>query len=260
MKILHFADIHAQGHDLEEIKKCGCFILDQAQRENPDLIVFSGDAFERSDVKFDSDPVRFIFYLFSRLADIAPVSAIIGTPFHDGRAIEVLEHVQAAFPIRVTAGSPEQLCLYDGDFSLVHPANKIVPDIIISAMPAPTKKWFKTESSIQVGETEISKELTKIFAGFATLAEQYDCPHILNGHFNVSGSFVSGTQTLTGVDIEVSRDQIGMGNFDLAALGHIHQNQLIGDNIFFSGGVANHTWGEMGAKGFYIHELTNIPD
>jgi len=252
MKILHFSDIHAQGQSLDEVKKCCCFIVDQARKEYPDLIVFAGDAFESSEVRLDSAPVKFIFWLFSELACVAPVVAIAGTPSHDGKATEVLAHINATFPLYVVSNGPEQLSLEDG---LIGEGISSRPEAIISCVPAPTKRWFKTDSDIQKGETEIAQALSKIFAGFGAVAQEHACPHILLGHFDVAGSFVTGTQTLTGVDVQVSKDQIGLANADLVCLGHIHLRQQIGENIFFPGGIANHTWGEQGKKGFYIHEL-----
>lgn len=256
MKILHLSDIHAKGSNLAEINKVCSFIVDQARKENPDLIIHAGDTFDRSDIDLDSQAVKFMFWFFSALADVAPVSIIIGTKSHDGSASSVFEHIRAAFPIHVS-DMPEQVLLFQGEFldppGPFRPDWTARPDAILSILPAPTKKFFQTESSIQVGETEIARGITKILAGFGVTAAEYDCPHILSGHFNVSGAFVSGTQTLTGVDIEVSRQQIDMGNFDLVCLGHIHKAQQIGDNIFFAGAVSNNTWGEMDTKGFYLH-------
>ena len=257
MKILHLSDIHAQHQGFAEIKKCCDFIIDTAAAEQPDLIIHSGDTFENSDIRLDSEVVKYIFSFFTGLADIAPVSAIIGTPSHDGKAIEVLNHVKAAHPIHVTSEAPEQLFLVDGRLTtepFVGMPGRMY-QAIISAFPAPSKRWYQTDSPINTGEMEIAQGITKIMAAFGAVADSYDCAHILNGHFNVTGAFVSGTQVLTGVDVEISQDQIAMEKFDLAALGHIHKKQQIGENIFFAGGIANHTWGEMGAKGFYIHEF-----
>jgi len=257
MKILHLSDIHAQHQGFPEIKKCCDFIIDTARGERPDLIIFSGDTFESSDIRLDSEVVKYIFSFFTQMADIAPISAIVGTPSHDGKAIEVLNHIKAKYQIHVTAEAPEQLFFADGEFqTTVNPSRSQTGyDAIISAFPAPTKKWFQTDSPINTGEMEIAQGITKIMAAFGVVAEGYDCPHILNAHWNVSGAFVSGTQTLTGVDIEVSQDQMALGNFDLGCLGHIHKAQALGDNIYFAGGIANHTWGEMDEKGFYIYEL-----
>jgi len=259
MKILHFADIHAQGPTLEEVKKCCCFLLEQARKENPDLIIFAGDAFESAEVRLDSAPAKFMFWLFSELACVAPIVAITGTPSHDGRAAEVFEHIRAAFPIHVTADAPEQLLLMDGEFLALsgrvpdEPTDR--PDAIISAFPAPSKKWFQSPETIQGSEKAIAQELSKLFAHFSNTASDFAAPHILVGHWNVTGAYVSGRQTLTGVDIEVSRDQMELADADLVCLGHIHLRQQIGENIFFAGSTQNNTWGEMHEAGFWIHDV-----
>jgi len=255
MRILHFSDSHLSGPNLAEANPCCKFIIDTARKEDPDLIVFTGDLFDRADVSLDSAAVKFAFYLFKSLADVAPVAAIIGTPSHDGKAAEVLEHIEAAFPIHVTADGPEQLWLHHGEFGDLRTlaTDSMPPDAIISTIPAPTKKFFKTDSSIQEGETDIATAMSAIFAGFGASAEPYGCPHILLGHWNVTGAFVSGSQTLTGMDVEISKDQMALGNFDLVCLGHIHKAQQIGDNIFMAGSTQNNNWGEQDPKGFYLH-------
>jgi DNA repair exonuclease SbcCD nuclease subunit len=121
--------------------------------------------------------------------------------------------------------------------------------------PAPTKQFFNSNSDIKGADNEIAQAVSGIFAGFAAQAKQYDYPHILVGHWNVSGAMVSETQVLTGVDVEISKDQMGLAEANLICLGHIHKSQQIGNNIFFSGSTQNNTWGEMSEPGFYMHEL-----
>ncbi len=252
MKILHFSDIHAQRQGFPEIKKCCDFIIDTAAAEQLDLIIFSGDTFEHADIRLDSEVVKYVFEFFTKLADIAPVSAIIGTPSHDGKAIEVLNHVKARYSIHVTSEAPEQLFFNSGEF-YSGPISE--PSAIISCFPAPTKRWFRSDDTIQNDEQAIAKGISTIMASFGAVAAEYACIHILNAHWNCTGAFVSGIQTLTGVDIEVSRDQMALGNFDLGCLGHIHKAQAIDDHLFFAGSIQNNTWGEQDTKGFYIHEI-----
>jgi len=76
------------------------------------------------------------------------------------------------------------------------------------------------------------------------------------GHFQVGGAFISETQQLTGVDIEISKDQLALAQADVICLGHIHKRQQIGDNIFYSGSIYRQNFGELEEKGFYIHETS----
>lgn len=258
MKILHLADIHARDADINEVEICLGHIIYMAKKERPDLIINAGDTFDSQDVKLDSKSTRLIFDVFSELADIAPVAGIIGTPSHDGKAATVLSHIRAEYPVYIAA-HPDQIYLYE-DGALEHGVlNRMGGPLVaaISLIPAPTKQFFKTDSDIKGSDFEIAQAMNALFAGFGANVEDLggDIPHILVGHWNVTGSLISETQTLTGVDIEISKDQMALANADLVCLGHIHMHQQIGKNIFFSGSIYRNNYGEMDDKGFYIHEM-----
>ena len=259
MKILHLADIHARDKDIIEIERCLHYIVATAYKEKPDLIINAGDTFDSQHIKADSISAKLIFRIFKDLADIAPVAVLIGTPFHDGQTAEILSYIKARYPVWVSA-KPEQLYLAEGDLN-IDPSELDAPvqapvEAVISMAPAPTKQYFNTNSDIKGSDAEIAVEMSKIFAGFAAQAEAYKIvPHILVGHWNTTGSLISETQTLTGVDIEISRDQMALTNADLVALGHIHKPQKLEPNIFYSGSIYRTNWGETEDKGFYIHEL-----
>ncbi len=257
MKILHLADIHARDKDIGEIEKCLQHIVPVAREEQPDIIINAGDTFDAAGIKADSQSAKLIFHIFQELANIAPVAVLIGTPFHDGQTAEILRYIKARYPVHVSA-RPEQLYLCEGDLNadssgINAPAQAPV-EAVISMCPAPTKQFFNTNSDIKGSDAEIAVEMSKMFAGFAAQAEAYDAPHILVGHWNTTGSLISETQTLCGVDIEISKDQMALANAGLVCLGHIHKQQKLEPNIFYSGSIYRTTWGEMDDKGFYIHE------
>ena len=263
MKILHLADIHARDKDIVEIERCLHYIVAIAYKEKPDLIINAGDTFDSQHIKADSQAAKLIFRIFKDLADIAPMAVLIGTPFHDGQTAEILRYIKSKYPVWVST-RPEQLYLAEGDLNtdpseLDAPAQAPV-EAVISMCPAPTKQFFNTQSDIKGSDAEIAVEMSKIFAGFASQASAYDCAHhILVGHWNTTGSLISETQTLTGVDIEISRDQMALANSDLVCLGHIHKPQKLEPNIFYSGSIYRTNWGETEDKGFYIYEIGQIP-
>lgn len=262
MKILHMADIHARDKDIEEIESCLQHVVSVAETEQPDIIINAGDTFDSQNIKADSESVKLIFRIFAELANIAPVAVLIGTPSHDGQAAETFEYIKARYPVWVST-RPEQLYFCEGDLNIdssaLYAPAQVPVEAVISLCPAPTKQFFNTNSDIKGSDSEIAVEMSKMFAGFAAQAEAYNCPHILVGHWNTTGSLISETQTLTGVDIEISKEQIGLANADLVCLGHIHKAQQLGDNIFYSGSIYRTTWGEMDDKGFYVHEIDQIP-
>jgi len=262
LKILHLADIHARDKDIAEIERCLHHIVATAYKEKPDLIINAGDTFDSAGIKADSKSAKLIFRIFKDLADIAPVAVLIGTPSHDGQTAETLKYIKARYPVWVST-RPEQLYLAEGDLNadpseLRAPAQAPV-EAAISMIPAPTKQFFNANSDIKGSDAEIAVEMSKMFAGFAAQAEAYKCPHILCGHWNTTGSLISETQTLTGVDIEISTEQMALANANLVCLGHIHKSQQLKGNVFYSGSIYRNNWGEMDDKGFYIHEIGQIP-
>ena len=51
--------------------------------------------------------------------------------------------------------------------------------------------------------------MSGIFAGFGAKSAEFDCPHIAAGHISMGGAYISETQTLIGVDIEITKELIG---------------------------------------------------
>jgi exonuclease SbcD len=246
MKILHTADWHADAN-LKEFKKVSGFLIEKAREEEPDLIIIAGDVFDSRDIKLDSEACKAVFKVVYNLSEIAPVAIITGTPRHEGTATESLIFASAEHNIAVSA-RPEQLFLKEGqlyrEFTLTD------PDAIISMVPTPTKQYM------QGTDDEISQALTPIFAGFGASASEYYCPHIGVYHGTIRGAALSETQVMVGRDIEITKDQIALGNFDLFLCGHIHLKQKIEPNIYYSGSLFANNFGETQDHGFYVHEIT----
>ncbi len=259
MKIIHSADWHYNDRDHDEIENCVDFMIANALVEKPDLFVISGDITDSQNLKLDSRSAKTICRQFSEMADIAPVVNIIGTPSHDGKSAEILRYVKGIFPIHISE-KPEQIYLVKGGRLTDCSGLKYVDDdsiqTVITQIPTPTKQYFQADSEIEVGDKAISDAMTALFGAFGATAQQYKCPHILNGHFQVGGAFISETQQLVGRDIEISGDQLAMAEATICCLGHVHLSQKVGSNIFYSGSIYRKTFGETEDKGFYIHEVS----
>lgn len=258
MKILHFADAHARDKDIDEIRKCLAHIITTAREEKPDLIVFAGDAFHSRNVKLDSQAAKLIMATFSDLSDIAPVAAVLGTPSHDGRAPEILSMVRGKYPVHV-ATQPEQIYFFNGEFFTLDKAPQYVNmGAVISLCPQPTKEFWQGNGSIRQTDQEIAQAMSAVFAGFGGMAAQFNCPHVLVGHFTVKGSQTSTGQVMIGREIEISKDQLELAHAELICLGHIHKAQQMGSGLcaYYSGSIYRENWGEVEDKGFYLHEVT----
>lgn len=256
LKILHMSDEHTREKDIDEAEKCLNFIIETAKKEAVDLIVSAGDWFDSQEIKLDSKSARLAVRVVSELADIAPVAIIIGTSSHDGKSPEILQFARGEYPVWV-ASMPEQIFLYHGFFLKSLEGCSDLPAAVISLIPQPAKQFFQTNSGIADSDQEIGAAMSGLFSGFGVQAEGFGCPHILVGHFNVTGSELSNGQVRTGMDIEVSVEQIDFARPGLVCLGHIHKSQEIGprSHVFYSGSIYHQNWGELEPKGFYIHEI-----
>jgi DNA repair exonuclease SbcCD nuclease subunit len=257
MKILHTADIHCREKDIDEINHCLNFILATAETEKPDLAVIAGDVFDSRDVKIDSRSARAAISFVSALADICPVAIVLGTPSHDGQAPEIMRYARGNCPIRV-ASTPEQIILSGREF-LTEEDNVgygLQPDAILTLIPTPTKQFFQTSSGIEGSDKEIGQAMSGLFAGFGAQAAAYPgVPHIMVGHWSVNGCRLANGQIRTGMDIEVSVDQMNLTGAELHLLGHIHKAQQLGERTFYSGPIYSTKIDEEGPMGFYIHEF-----
>ena len=260
LRIIHSADWHYNDRDHDEIEKCVDFMITKAMEGKPDLFVISGDITDSQNLKLDSRSAKTICRQFSEMADIAPVVNIIGTPSHDGKSSEILRYVKGTFPIHVSE-KPEQIYLIQGgglvDSSGLADVNAAQVKAVITQIPTPTKQYFQADSGINVGDKAISNAMTAIFGAAGITAKEHPCPHIINGHFQVGGAYISETQQLVGRDIEISSDQLAMAEADVICMGHIHKVQRIRENIFYSGSIHRKTFGETEDKGFYIHEISS---
>jgi exonuclease SbcD len=254
MRIFHTADIHASEANIQEVKKCCDFTLQKAITEKPDLVIIAGDVFDSRDIKLDTQACKYIFQFVNKLSEVAPVCVVTGTPKHEGFATENLIFASSFEHNIIVSTGPEQLFLWDGQ--LYHNPTDCLEglsfkfDAVISMLPTPTKQFM------QGTDDQISQALTPIFAGFGATASEYNCPHIGVYHGTIRGATACNGQSMIGRDIEISREQIALANFDILCCGHIHLHQEIDYYIFFSGSLFGTNYGETDTKGFYIHEIS----
>lgn len=254
MKILHIADEHLRDRNIEEIEKCIDFIVATARSEIPNMIISAGDLFDSQDIKMGSRSALTAIGFISALADIAPVAIVLGTSSHDGKAPEILRFARGAHPI-IVAATPMQVYLEEGGL-FDRPAGDKNPEAVVTLIPQPTKQFFQTRAGIEASDLEIGHAMSGLFAGFGAQAAAYPgVPHVLAGHWNVNGCRLANGQIRTGMDIEVSVDQMNMGNFDLGCLGHIHKAQTLGEKYFYSGPIYSTKIDEEGPMGFWVHAI-----
>lgn len=266
MKILHTADWHFSKKVYEELVKCLMFLLNYAIKNKPDLFLISGDITDSKNLTLDSESARFIFFIINKMLDIAPVAIVIGTPSHDGHAALALRECRGKYPILVS-DMPGQY-IYDAGLDVASgnhgkwlsmddiQNSSFRADFIITQIPQPTKQYFINDLSVEDNEKAIGNAMGMMFAAFGHKAALLNgVPHIANGHGQIGGAFISETQQLIGLDIEVSKAQLKTLNAELICYGHIHKAQDMGDGIFYAGSPTRTNHGEKEDKGFYIHTL-----
>jgi len=256
IKIAHTADWHLNDPNHDEIVRVIDFMVADIHSQKPDLIVIAGDLTESRNTRLESRSARTIISTVLTLSRIAPVIIISGTPSHDGLCPEILRGIDERVYVSTY---PEMLVVSDGVFKSYSPFEVYKEgSVFISTLPTPTKQHFNSDSSIAESDSEIAKAISGILTGFGIMAGQMKTvgiPHIHVGHYQVSGAFVSETQTLTGVDIDIHPDQIEAARADVVCLGHIHKAQVIRDSIVYSGGITRNTFGELDEKGYYLHTI-----
>jgi DNA repair exonuclease SbcCD nuclease subunit len=208
MKILHTADWHIDANIIEA-GRCLKFLVQEASRIEPHLVVISGDMFNSADVRLDSHAARLAMKTVRSLAKYSAngVVILIGTPSHDGLAATIFDEM----PKVIVADKPNSI-IYD-------PIVAGEKHLVVSCLPQPTKQYLESAldadgvitsgGDIEDVNQAMSVKLTAICTGFGAARAQYeDAIHICLGHFTVRGAKISPTQQMIGYDIELSTFQL----------------------------------------------------
>lgn len=244
--ILHSADWHVCDDFYKDAEKCLEYLVGITATVQPNLIVISGDIYESRQIRQESRSARLAISTIRRLASLAPVAIVLGTPSHDGNAPLLLSAINQRHPVWI-ADRPASTTIKKDD-------NEIA---FVSALPAFTKQYFQTTANIEDADKEITRELAALFAQFGAdyRLKRNAIPHILLGHWQTIGAYIHPDQPMSGLEIEVPRTHIEMANPAIACLGHLHAAQKVGENIFYPGSLFPTDFGEMEKKGFWVHDL-----
>lgn len=242
MKFIHFADVHLGMENfgrldaktgihsrIVDFLKSMDFLCETVEKEQPDFILFCGDAFKTR------TPNPTLVSLFAarvqRLADVAPLIMIVGN--HDRQkggsekkhSIQIFEELEARNEIVVCDAVD---CIE-------------VSDAVVIALP-----WIY-DNDVET----TSRRLQHIVK-----AQNIGKHLILAGHCTVEGSG-TGHHTFYVEDEDVYPLNL-FDAFDYVALGHIHRHQILQTSppIVYSGSMERVDWGERhDPKGFVIVEL-----
>jgi len=273
LKVGHVSDAHFQNTKLlPGIIRCGDFIVQRMEKEEPDLICVAGDTldFYKGDIQLGSPAARAATDFVFRLAQIAPLAVVRGTVNHDGTdSLLDFERLKTRFPIRVSDKLEQVLWCPDDGFIVLRSTDKGYccerAKAIISFLPAVNKAGLLaagTDGGVDDTNRETENLLRDVIAGWGIRNAQATTDGlvpILVAHLTVIGSRFSSGQVAIGREIEASLGDLMLGNFRLGCLGHVHASQEWqgpGWWIGYSGSIERLDYAEMESKGVYIHELS----
>lgn len=261
MKVLHTGDWHIgqfkgpveNGVNLrsQDTKECLEYMVEEAQKNHPDLVCISGDVFHQEQI----GPVRMSYEIITAAQIIEQLSksaklviVMRGTPNHDGsgqyRVLEkILEHNKKV----IVVTTPQVVS---------------TPVADIACIPGFDKQEFRAKFPGLCAEDEnltwtkyISEMVLSLKAGCRS-----EVPSILMAHYTVPGCNMESGQTafFTNFEPVIPREALQAAEYDGVFLGHIHRPQRVFNlkNVFYSGAINMMNFNDEGQnRGFYIHEF-----
>ncbi len=262
MRILHTADWHvgelngpvADGKNarLMDTLACADYLVQQAQREKPDVILISGDLFDKSKLWSDTmlNLISAVAVRLRLLAEVAPTILMFGTANHDSR--QAFENISfMMIPNLIIISTPQLLTV-----------GTAAGPLQVGAVPGLDKGYFRTKLPGMSPEQEnqvCSQMLEEIVTGLSVQLDEH-VPSVLMAHYTVVGCELdNGQHVFSQSDVVLPREALEASDFDLVCLGHIHRIQQIEHMrkpVFYSGAINGLTFNEEGQdKGFWLHNI-----
>lgn len=261
MKILHSGDIHigefpgpvADGINARLLDTLNCmdFLAQTADEQEVDAIIIAGDLFHKSKLWADEMlwEVQKATDWLNKLAHIAPVILLYGTPNHD--------NMEAFNTIR-KLGHPNLYIFTQPDVRMVQTKSG---SLQVAALPGFDKGYFRSKMPGLSAEEENSmftQELSNCIMGLSAAVDP-SIPSVLVSHYTVVGcQYENGDHIFMQNEVVLTPSTIDSTPFDLIALGHIHRAQKVdtcSKPTYYCGSINALTFNEEGQeKGFWIHE------
>ena len=256
-KIAHLADLHFRKEKADDILIALDSFEYKAREEHVRLIAISGDIWDGATQNTEGSMFPVFVERIRRLAEIAPVVMIYGTPSHDtAGSLEVFETLESTFGITVLRPGIGYV-LADGEICRADEA-ETGRELLIFGVPEPSKKWLLANAPAAGKETAAeaaAQALQNLFLGLGATRKQYsDLPCIVLYHGRVKGATFSNGQVS---DDGVPRDVLTSVGADYYALGDIHEPQEIRDlpTARYSGSLYSCNWGETHKPGWNLIDI-----
>lgn len=237
MKIIHTSDWHLGktlfGQSLIEDQSdfIGNFFLPLMQKESPDIVIISGDIFDRGVAP--TEAIR----LFENFIDKAvslkiPLAIITGN--HDSR-----DRIALCPALLKNSG----VYIFNSTDAFHNPMEIRTENERLRIYPLP---FF----TLQQANEYLAKENICYADAFADISAELDalldpnCINILAAHCFTSGAKLSDSESPIYVGNSAQVPKELFKSFDYTALGHLHSPQAVSKNIYYSGSPLKYSFDE----------------
>ena len=266
MIIAHTADIHAQKSRMDEVLASLLTLEGECVDREVDLIAIAGDLYQAA--IHNTENTRFPEFVaaIQRLANVAPVVLIYGTPSHDIKgSLEVLEQLDTTYGVTILRPGVEYFltrettkpCVFDDDICVEYGLEDARVDLLIFGIPEPSKDWLlagQPAMGKDESDAAMREGMQKLLLGLAAQRKQHsDIPCLVLYHGQIRGATMDNGEV---IENALGRDDLAMIDADYYALGDIHKPQQIGDlPMYYPGSIYPNNWGETHQCGFNVVEI-----
>ncbi len=262
MRLLHAADLHLRKERIADIDISLTVMEATAREEEADLIALCGDIWDGPVTNTAGALFPTFLSWMQRLADIAPVALIYGTPSHDTEgSLEVFASLKARHAITILSPGVAYGLSGAGLKPLAFGENAKDLCLVVFGIPEPSKKWL-SGSQPAMGKDEsdarVRDALGALCLGMAGKRAAYPRIPTLCLYHGQVGTAKTGTgyTVESGSGIAIGRDQLESIGADYYALGDIHEpQQILGLAAWYSGSIYACDFGETHSPGCQIVDI-----
>jgi len=242
MKILHTSDWHIgqkfMGKSREDEHKAFLtWVYETIKTENIDVLIVAGDIFDTGNPP--NYALELYYNFLKKLVSIKNLYVIITAGNHDSiSTLKAPKQLLEAMNIYVvTSGESDEnelIAIYKNDQleAIVCAVPFLRDSVVREAVSGQTLN--EKESSLNSG---IKKHYIDVYNEARELIKENNIPIIATGHLTTVGSRTSESERdiYIGGTLDIGSDFLGK-YFDYVALGHLHINQIVGENhVRYSG-------------------------
>lgn len=273
MRLLHFSDAHlgAEIHgrrnekgrhtQLEDFLRCLDFIVQKAEEERVDAVLFTGDAYHynRPDPLSQREFLRRILSLADRGISVLLLMGNhdLPTGYGEAAALDIVNLIKKPGLQFVREPKVVILPTLKGNLHIA-----CLPYLSRRVLVTPEEEQGWSEERLQQEMARRTGELVARLRKEVAHQSGGD-PALLVGHIWVEGTEFAGTERILSVTSEpiVSPSVLRREPFAYIALGHIHRHQFVGDRDFsvpmaYAGNIGRLSFDEEhDPKGFLLVDL-----